>query len=260
MNTVTSADSTAIAVDVMGDGPPLIMVVGAFNTRATTEPLSQHLMKRFTVFNFDRRGRGHSGDIAPYAVEREIEDIDALIAEAGGAAAVFGYSSGATLALRAAAAGCAISKLVAYEPPFVVDGSRPLLAADLPERLAALVDSGRRGDAVELYQAEAVGMPQQVIAGLRSAPFRPSMEAIAHTLAYDAAIIGDLAFPAEMLSSLRVPVLAITGEHSPALLRTAAEAVANAVPEGSLRVLPGQTHDISPEATAPAVIDFLEAR
>ncbi len=186
MQTVTSADGTRIAFDRLGGGPPLIMVVGAFNTRSTTEPLARALEGGFTVLNYDRRGRGDSGDTPPYAVDREIEDLNALIAEAGGSAAVFGYSSGATLALKAAAAGLAISNLALYEPPFVVDGSRPPLPADLPDRLVDLVASGRRGDAVELYQREAIGMPEEVVAGMRQAPFRSALEAIAHTLAYDA--------------------------------------------------------------------------
>lgn len=259
MRTVTSEDGTAIAMDVFGTGPPVVMVVGAFNTRATTAPLAEQLQQRFTVFNYDRRGRGESGDTSPYAVQREIDDLNAVIAAAGGAAAVFGYSSGATLALRSAAAGLAVTKLVVYEPPFVVDGSRPPLATDLPERLTALVQSGRRGDAVELYQREAVGIPEPVIAGMRTAPFRPYMEAIAHTLAYDAAIVGDLSLPEPLLASLGVPVLALSGEDSPPLLRAAAEAVARTVPTGTLRVLAGQTHDIAPEATAPVIVEFLAA-
>src|SRR3989440_727844 len=139
MRTVTSADGTAIAFDQLGAGPPLITVVGAFNTRATTAPLAATLQHRFTILNYDRRGRGDSGDTPPYSVEREIEDLDALIAEAGGSSAVFGYSSGATLALKAAAQGLAITKLALYEPPFLVDDSRPPLEADLPARLAELI-------------------------------------------------------------------------------------------------------------------------
>jgi hypothetical protein len=141
------------------------------------------------VLNYDRRGRGDSGDTAPYAVDREI-------AAAGGSAAVFGYSSGATLALKAAAHGLPVTKLVLYEPPFRTDDSHPGPPADLARRLAGLVAAGRRGDAVELYQIKAVGLPADVVAELRHAPFRPGLEAIAHTLAYDAAIIGDLSLPA----------------------------------------------------------------
>ena len=132
MNTVVSADGTVIAFDRYGEGPPVIMTAGAFNTRTTTEPLAKALASQFAVLNYDRRGRGDSGDTRPYAVEREIDDIAALIAAAGGSASLFGYSSGATLALKAAASGLPVTKLVLYEPPFNTDDSHPVLPADLP--------------------------------------------------------------------------------------------------------------------------------
>src|SRR5438132_8423897 len=250
MKTVTSADGTTIAFDLFGSGPPGIMVVGAFNTRATSEPLAAALQDQFTILNYDRRGRGDSGDTPPYSVEREIEDIDALIAAAGGSSAVFGYSSGATLALRAAAHGLAISNLALYEPPFLVDESRPPLPADLPQQLAGLIGAGRRGDAVELYQTKAVGIPEDVVAQMRQAPFRPALEAIAHTLVYDATIVGDLRLPTELIASITTPTTVIDGELSPPLLRNAARAVAETLPNGRRYTLAGQTHDISPDPTA----------
>src|SRR6266508_2591155 len=251
MNTVISADGTAIAFDRFGDGPPVIMVVGAFNTRSTTEPLARALQEQVTVLNYDRRGRGDSGDTAPYAVGREIEDLAALIAAAGGAAAVFGYSSGAILALKAAATGLPITHLALYEPPFRADDSHPALPTGLAAQLAELVAADRPGDAVELYQTKAVGIPEDVVAQLRHAPFRPGLEAIAHTLAYDAEIIGDLSLPADLLASVTLPALVISGEQSPPFLRAAPRAAAAALPSGRLASLPRQTHDISPEATAP---------
>jgi pimeloyl-ACP methyl ester carboxylesterase len=257
MNTVTSADGTPIAFDQYGDGPPVIMTVGAFNTRSDTEPLAQALAPRCTVLNYDRRGRGDSGDTAPYAVEREIDDIAAMIEAAGGTASVFGYSSGATLALKAAASGLPITHLVLYEPPFNTDDSYPLLPAGFAAELAELVTAGRRGDAVELYQTRAVGIPEQAVVHMRNAPFRAGMEAIAHTLAYDAAIVGDRSMPGELLASVTVSALVITGENSPPFLRNAAQAAAAALPHGRLATLPGQTHDINPQATAPVMIEFL---
>ena len=257
MSTVTSADQTTIAFDRMGSGPPLIMVAGAFNTRSTTAPLAAALRDEFTVINPDRRGRGDSGDTGPYEVQREIEDIEALIEAAGGSAAVFGYSSGANLALRAAAGGAPITKLALYEPPFLVDGSRPPLPADFPRQLAELVSSGRRGDAVELYQTTAVGIPEPVVAQLRNAPFRPGLEAIAHTLVYDAEIVGDLTLPPELTAAVNTPTLVIAGEQSPPLLRNAATALAGALVHGRSVVLAGQTHDISADATAPVLREFL---
>ena len=172
------------------------MTVGAFNTRSQTEPLARTLAPRFAVLNYDRRGRGDSGDTAPYAVEREIEDIAAVIAAAGGSASLFGHSSGATLALKAAAAACRSPGSSCTSRRSAPATVHPGLPADFAGQLAELVAAGRRGDAVELYQTTAVGIPQDVVAQLRHAPFRPSLEAIAHTLAYDAAIVGDLSLPA----------------------------------------------------------------
>jgi pimeloyl-ACP methyl ester carboxylesterase len=259
MHTTTSADGTTIAYDRDGGGPPIIMVVGAFNTRATTAPLACALAGKFTAINYDRRGRGDSGDTPPYSLQREIEDIDALIAEAGGSAALFGYSSGATLALKAAADGLAITKLALYDPPFVVDDSRPLLPADFAEQLTELITAGRRGDAVELYQRVAVGIPEEVVARMRQAPFRPGLEAIAHTLVYDATVIGDLALPPGLAASVTVPTLVIDGEHSPPIMHSAAEALVQTLPAGRRCTLAGQSHDISPDATAPALEEFLSS-
>jgi pimeloyl-ACP methyl ester carboxylesterase len=257
MDTAVSADGTTIAFDRFGAGPPVIMVVGAFNTRSTTEPLAGALQEKFTVLNYDRRGRGDSGDTAPYAVDREIEDIDALVDAAGGAASVFGYSSGANLALKAAASGLAITKLALYEPPFNANDSYPALPGNLADQLDKLVSAGRRGDAVELYQTKAVGIPEDVVAQMRHASFRPALEAIAHTLAYDATIVGDRSLPTELIASVTIPALVICGEQSPPFLRAAARAVADALPNGLLRSLAGQGHDINPEATAPVLGEFL---
>jgi pimeloyl-ACP methyl ester carboxylesterase len=256
MSTTTSADGTVLAFDRLGSGAPVILLAGAFNTRSTTSPLAAALQSGFTVLNLDRRGRGESGDTAPYAVDREIEDIDALIAHAGGSAAVFGYSSGANLALMAAAKGLAITKLALYEPAFVVDDNHPRPPSDLPDQLAALVAAGRRGDAVELFQTRAVGMPEPVVAQLRNAPFRPELEAIAHTLVYDATVIGDLTVPAEY-ASVTVPTLVIDGGQSPPVMRQAARVVADTLANGESHTLPDQGHDIDPTATATAVEHFL---
>ncbi|HYF66091.1 MAG TPA: alpha/beta fold hydrolase, partial [Herpetosiphonaceae bacterium] len=165
MGSVRSQDGTRIAFDQLGAGPALILVVGAFNERAAGAPLAQELAAHFTVLNYDRRGRGASDDRAPYAIERELEDLAALIDHAGGTARVFGYSSGAILALRAAAHGLAIARLALYDPP--PTGGK---AGEIAPRLAALIDAGRRGDAVELFQTEAVGIPPAVVAQLRNAP------------------------------------------------------------------------------------------
>jgi pimeloyl-ACP methyl ester carboxylesterase len=206
LGTVTSKDGTRITFDQSGEGPAMILVVGAFNDRATGAPLAGSLERRFTVYNYDRRGRGESGDTAPYAIEREIEDLDALIAQAGGSACVFGYSSGAILALRAAAHGLAISQLALYDPP--PTGAR---AGQIAPQLTELIDAGRRGDVVELFQTGAVGIPAAVVAQMRNAPFRPALEKMAHTLVYKSMILG--ALPAGLITSVRIPTLVIDGEE-----------------------------------------------
>jgi pimeloyl-ACP methyl ester carboxylesterase len=252
MDRVTSRDGTGLAVDRSGAGPALILVLGAFNDRAAGAPLAQSLAPRFTVYNYDRRGRGASGDTAPYAVEREIEDLEALIAAAGGAAAVFGYSSGALLALRAAAHGLALSRLALYDPPPA--GGR---AGQLAQPLADLIAAGRRGEAVELFQTGAVGLPPAVVAQMRTAPFRPALERIAHTLVYDATLLQ--ALPPGLLASVRLPTLVLDGEHSHPALRAAAHALAGALPNARYQTLPGQGHDLAPDVVAAALAEFLAA-
>jgi pimeloyl-ACP methyl ester carboxylesterase len=252
METVTSKDGTRIAYDRTGQGPALILVVGAFNERATGEPLARSLEPQFTVFNYDRRGRGESGDTAPYAVEREIEDLDALIAQAGGTARVFGYSSGAILALRAAAQGLAISRLALYEPP--PTGGR---AGELAPQLIELIEAGRRGDAVELFQTEAIGIPAAIVAQLRNAPFRPALEKIAHTLVYDSMVVKSL--PTALIASVQIPTLVMTGEQSSEVMRQAGQSLADTLPDAHLRILEGQGHDITPAIVAPVLEEFFLA-
>jgi pimeloyl-ACP methyl ester carboxylesterase len=259
MRTTLSADGTKIAFDQTGQGPPVILVVGAFNDRATGAPLAKALESRLTVLNYDRRGRGASGDTQPYAVEREVEDLEALIREAGGAAGVFGYSSGAILALEGAARGLNITKLALYDAPFLVGDDMPRPPKDIAAQLAKLVSSDRRGDAVELFQTRLVGIPEAVVVQLRHAPFRPALEAIAHTLVYDATVIGDLSLPTAQLRSIKAPTLAVYGSESPALMGPAAKALAEALPDGHMRVLDGQSHDIAPMALAPVLLEFFGA-
>jgi pimeloyl-ACP methyl ester carboxylesterase len=256
MRTTLSADGTKIAFDQTGEGPPVILVVGAFNDRSTGAPLANALESRFTVLNYDRRGRGASGDVQPYAVEREVEDLDALIRSAGGAARVFGYSSGGTLALEAAARGLNITKLAVYEAPFMVGDDAPRPPKDMAAQLANLVSSGRRGDAVELFQTRLVGIPEEVVAQLRHAPFRVALEATAHTLVYEALIVGDLELPTARLASIQVPTLAVYGTESPAFMGKGAKALAAALPDGRVRALAGQNHDIVPAALAPVLLEF----
>ena len=255
--TIKSADGSTLAFDVDGDGPPIIFVGGAFNTRSTTAPLAAALRDRFTTFNLDRRGRGDSGDTPPYAVEREIDDLDALIEAAGGSAAVFGYSSGATLVLKAAARIDTITKLIVYDAPFAVEDSHPPLPARFADDLERLIAAGRRGDAVELYQRVAVGLPEDLIVRMRQAPFRPALEAIAHTLSYDARIVGDLTLPTDLIRSIAAPTLVIDGEASPPVMHKAANALVRTLPDARRCTVAGQGHDLSPDALKPVLVEFL---
>jgi len=246
MDTVRSHDGTTIAFDRVGDGPPIITVVGAFNDRATAAPLAKFLEPQFTVYTYDRRGRGGSGDTLPYAVDREVDDLCALIDHAGGSAALFGFSSGAVLALKAAARGAAVPKLALYEPP-------PVLPSDMPSRIDALVRAGRRGEAVELFQTEAVRIPPAVVAQIRQSPYWPALEAMAHTVVYDVTITSDTSLDLALVS---VPTLVLSGANSPPMLRDAAQAVADAVADGEHRILAGQTHDLVPEVLGPILTGF----
>ena len=260
MRKVHSKDGTTIAFDRSGKGSPIILVGGAFQHRSIdprTVQLAALLAPHFTVFHYDRRGRGDSSDTVPYAVEREVEDLGALIAEAGGSAFVFGMSSGAALALEAVARGLAIMKLALYEPPFIVDDSRPRLPEDFATQLTELVSSGRRGDAVELFMTKAAEVPVEVVAQMRHAPIWPAVEAVAHTLIYDTTIMGDNnALPTERVASVTVQTLVIDGGASPVWMRNAAQAVADAFPNAQRRTLEGQTHAVAPEAIAPVLEEF----
>lgn len=250
MNTTTSKDGTTIAFDQTGQGPPVVLLTGAFNDRTTGAPLAAHLAPRFRVFSYDRRGRGASTEAGPYAVEREIEDVDAVIRAAGGSAAVFGYSSGAALALLAAAHGLPITKLALFETP-------PWLPRTHATTLAELIAAGRRGDAVEYFQGRVVGIPEPVVARLRLAPFRPALEAMAHTLVYDATLMAEGPLSPERLAKVGQPTLALAGGESPPLMREVAKTLAASLPHGRAETIAGATHDIVPALLGPVLERFL---
>jgi pimeloyl-ACP methyl ester carboxylesterase len=261
MGTVTSSDGTAIAYDRSGEGPPVILVDGALCYRAMgpNAPLAALLAERFTVFTYDRRGRGDSGDTAPYAVEREVDDLAALIDEAGGSACVYGISSGAALALEAAHRGLPIDRLVAYEAPFIVDDSRAPIPAGYAAELDALLAAGRRGDAVRLFMRQ-VGLPRILVALMRLMPAWGKLKGVAHTLPYDAATLRGLQagepLPADRFSAVTTPTLALVGGKSPAWLHHGMRALAEVLPNAQLRVLEGQTHMVKAKALAPVLVDF----
>jgi len=255
MNKVSSSDGTSIAFDRTGEGRPVILVCGGSTDRMANAPLAALLGRDFTVFNYDRRGRGDSGDTAPYAVEREVEDLEAVINEAGGSAFVFGTSSGAALALEGAASGLAVTKLALWEPPYVPEGG-PRPPADTASTFTELVAAGRRGDAVEFFMTKVVGLPPEFAAQARNAPFWASQEALAHTLAYDATIMGDYSLPSERAASVKVPTLVLDGGASFDWMSETARALADTIPDGQHRTLEGQTHDVAPDVLAPVLKEF----
>ena len=257
MDTVISEDGTTIAFDRLGDGPPVTLVCGASTDRRANAPLAELLAEHFSVFNYDRRGRHDSGDTPPYAVEREVEDLDAVIDAAGGSAFVYGTSSGGALALEAAASGLAITKLAMWEPPFGLDeGSRP--PADTARTYAELVAAGRRGAAVEYFMAEVVGLPPEFVAQARHAPWWQAQEALAHTLAYDATVMGDYSLPVERAASVVAPTLVMAGGASFPFMRETARALAEVLPDGQQRTLEGQEHNVDPAVLAPVLAQFFE--
>ena len=259
MKKVQSKDGTTIAFDQYGQGPAIIVVGGAFQHRAidpATAQLAALLAQHFTVFHYDRRGRGDSSDTQPYAVEREVEDLDTLIKEAGGSAFVYGMSSGAVLALEAARRGLAITKLALYEPPFNSgDVDARQVSKNYTQQLTALLAEGRRGDAVAFARAS-WGTPAEAIAGMRQSPSWPLLESVAPTLAYDNAIMGDGSVPTERLAAITIPTLVINGGASPAFMHNAAQAVAHALPNAQHRILEGQTHSVAPDTLTPVLEKF----
>ena len=242
-----SADGTSIAYDMAGSGPALVLTGGAFNTRQSPGPLVGLLAPHFTVYTWDRRGRGDSGNTPPYAIERELDDLAAVIAAAGGSAFAYGHSSGAILILEAAARGAAITKLAVYEPPYVpgdlaaMAGVQPALDAGDPALAALTFVKGTGAENTD---------------GLTQSPWWPAMVAIADTLAYDLALMGDGVVPIKRLAAIRVPVLAMDGGASPAWAADAAVAIEAAVPDGSRRTLKDQTHNVAPDVLAPVLLEF----
>ena len=263
MDKVESADGTSIAFERMGAGPPLILVCGASCPASRMHPTAAALGRHFDVINYDRRGRGESGDTVPYAVEREVEDIAALIAEAGGGASLYGHSSGAALALHAVASGLPVDALIMHDPPY--SPADPEMRADARrygEELRATLAENRRGDAMALFMAM-VGMPPEMIDGARRNPHWGGMEALAPTLAYDSEVMGDVAsggaVPEELVAAAGLPTLVLVGGESPPFMLDVGSRIAELLPDGRFRILECQDHAADPEAVAPVLAEFLGA-
>ncbi|GIO31228.1 MULTISPECIES: alpha/beta fold hydrolase [Paenibacillus] len=266
MNKVTSKDGTPIAFEQSGSGDAVIMVGGALGTRSHPQwmQLAGLLSEQFTVINYDRRGRGDSGDTLPYTVQREIEDIEALIDHVGGTAYVYGISSGAILALEAASRlSSKITKLAVYEPPLILDDSRPSLPENYVEQIHEAVAAGNPGKAVEVFMTQALLIPEEYLAPMKAAPIWPEMEAVAHTLAYDGIISREVMagkpLPYDKWTSVTAATLVIHGDQSEPMFRDAAKAVTNNVAHAEYKALQGQGHDVSPEAIAPVLFEFFKA-
>jgi len=256
----TSADGTRIAYETAGSGPLLVLVGGAFSTRADARELVDALSARFTAVVYDRRGRGDSGDTQPYAPERELEDLRSVIEALGASAFVYGHSSGGALSLDAVAAGLPITKLGVYEPPFTIDDSRPPYPDDFVETLRRLVESGRRGEAVASFYRTGLMMPESAIEKERQAPYWPHLESLAHTLIYDFEILGDRIsgkpLPASLADKITIPVLILDGGDSPMTLRNPAASLAELLPITTGRTLEGMGHGAPTDVLAPILESF----
>jgi pimeloyl-ACP methyl ester carboxylesterase len=263
MDTVTSADGTTIAFDRSGHRPAVILVAGALAKRADpiNAILAELLAEQFTVYNYDRRGRGDSTDTPPYAVEREVDDLAALVEEAGGSAYAYGISSGGVLALEAARRLPSITKLAMYEPPFIVDGSRPPRPDDYVQQLDKMTGEGRPGDAVAYFMTAAAGIPAEFVAGMRGQPFWPATEAVAHTIAYDGRVMANTTsgapLPAEW-ATITTPTLVMDGGNNPTF-HTGAQALADLLPNAQHHTLGGQDHNVDPHAIAPVLAAYFAA-
>jgi pimeloyl-ACP methyl ester carboxylesterase len=263
METTKSADGTIIAYDRTGDGPPLVVVVGALCNRRTFVPPAE-LTSRFTVCTYDRRGRGDSGDTQPYSPGREIEDLAAVVEAAAGGGGLndsrpgvfaFGHSSGAALALQATARGVPFAAVAAYEAPYMIAGTREL-AADPAPRISAMVSSGHRAEAVRFWMTDVVQAPADMVTAMEKSPMWPGLEALAHTLPYDLAVAGDQGIPADELAKITVPVLILGGGNSPAWFKQTVEATAAVTPGARLAMLDGQDHGVPPEVITPVLTEF----
>lgn len=251
MEKVISKDGTEIAYDTYGSGPGLVLVAGGFTERSRYAPDAEVLSSAFTVVNYDRRGRGDSGDIQPYAVEREWEDLEA-VRSATGARFACAYSSGSMVLLQA---GLPFEKLAVMEPPFRVEGAPPAPERYI-ERLQEFIAAGNPGGAAELFMVEAVGQPKDVVDQIRNTPMWAGMEAIAHTLVYDALQLRDSAVPLELLSSIDVPTLALYSNASPAWLKESTKQTAAALPHGKAEGYDGTFHTIPSETLARVLTDY----
>jgi pimeloyl-ACP methyl ester carboxylesterase/uncharacterized protein YndB with AHSA1/START domain len=258
MNTVTSKDGTQIAFEKTGNGPVVILVDGAFCSKdfGPTPKLVPVLANNFTVISYDRRARGDSSDTQPYSVQREIEDIEALINVVGATASLYGVSSGAVLCIEAVASGLPVKKLVIFEPPYYTDSRRNEPPSDAERQLNQMIAEGRKKDAVKFYLRKVIGVPAIVPFILRLTPNWSKMIANANSLPYDAAVMGNFKVPKNVLASINIPVMVIASAKSPQSLRKPSQVVAELLSAGKYKILKGQIHNVSPKTLVPELVKF----
>ncbi|WET76175.1 alpha/beta hydrolase [Amycolatopsis sp. QT-25] len=256
--TVASADGTLIAVERAGDGPPVVVISGGLNQRIMFTQLVDLLSTKFTVFNYDRRGRGDSGDGDPdeYTIDHEVDDLAAVLAAIGEPANVFGNCTGGIIAMHAAARGFPMEKLALYEPPYSVGGTKPVVAPDYLPRLKALIAAGRREEAIVMFQKEAVGNGDDFVEKIRNHPVWPLIEGLAHTLVYERVIVGDGSIPADVVRKVDRPTLLIEGGESPEWQRNACSELVGLLPRVEHLVLDGQGHMFPQHTGAPLLERF----
>ena len=258
MDHVISSDGTRIAYDRLGSGPAVLLIGAGPTDRRSEAGLASLLAEHFSVYNYDRRGRGDSGDTQPYAPDREFEDIAAMIDRAGGSVMCYGTSGGGIIALQAASRGLAFTRLAVWEPPYFIPGARPALPAGYRDRQWALREQGRGDDMLELFFTEAIGMPADTVAGMKAAPFWDALAATATCLAYDADMVADFSMPQEQLKSVTVPTLVIDGTTMP-WISAACQVLADVLPVVTRATLDGQAHNVDPAVIAPLIKDFFQA-
>lgn len=263
IQTVSSADGTTIAYQAMGDGPPVILIGGAFNDRSTVAGLAAAVAPELTAISYDRRGRGDSTDNAAHdddMLEREVQDLAAVIDQFGGNVGLFGHSSGGLLALEAVLHGLPIGKVAVYEPSYIPDGARPQPPADLLDRLKELISNADNDAAAALFLQEQVGVPAPIVNDMRTGPAWGFLIALAHTLPYDVALSSPDRLGANRLATIDIPTLAINGDQTDDWLQSATRAISETIPDAQHRVLAGQDHGVlhNPEALRQLLTDFFK--
>ncbi len=260
METVQSKDGTRIAIEKSGSGPALVLVNGALSDKSAVAPLRKLLEPHFTVVAYDRRGRGESSDTQPYAAEREIEDLKAVLDFAGADAFLFGHSSGAILALRTVISGVAVRALAVNEPPYILTGTRPRPdSKSIASRLRDSIARGDREGALTLFFTEDVGLPPQAVLAMKATPMWPSMIRLAHTTPYDTEVAGDSELPEASLRSMGIPTLVLHGTASFPWIGETARAIAKLIPHAELALLEKQMHSPAPDVLAPVLVRFFSS-